>query len=372
MTRFALGSGCRRVHGRRTITLCSACHPVRQILRIEQHVHERMFLLRCRQLSHPELATEAMNLLARAFTCLIDPIARQAYDARLWGSRSPVAVTAVADAPSTVESVAAPPSDPLAWLFGPWSASTAGTNADLPAATVVENWVAAPPPLRSPMDIAPGVSAAPTAEERNGQSVPARVAAAAAPAPAQPPPEAPDVIAKAATSQAARQGLGTKRALLERMAQTRQLYRAWNASGKYLEHPERRLGKSAEAIELARQLTAIRRRLHDFPPLLGAAGQPGFYVVTLASQPRKGIVATFRMLLPSQREMLARDWRDGLRFLAVHRRFVREELKALRQTHWLGRAFRAVDVVLSDHPGWLLGAIVLVALAVATWLGLSQ
>jgi hypothetical protein len=335
--------------------------------RIENQVHERMFLLRCRQLCHPEQVTEAMNLLARAFTCLTDLEAKRAYDAALVGGRSQASVAMTTEARPLVESVTAEPTDPLAWLFGPWSS---GDSADGPSATVVENWVSAPPPQRLPVDVAQAVVSSAASPEANGvaaHDLPAKVAEAAT---SQPGPA--DLIARVASSPSARQGLHTRRALYQRLAQTRELLRTWNAAGKYLAQPQRRLGRSAEAIELARQLTAIRRQLRDFPRLLGEAGQPGFYVLTLASQPRKAIVATFRMLLPSQREMLTRDWRDGLILLSAHRRFVSQELRTWRQTRWFGRAVRAVDMVLSDHPGWLLGAVVLVAVAVAIWLGLSQ
>ena len=50
---------------------------------IEQHVHERLAKVRCYQISHPEMATEAMNRLAQAFMCLTDPEAKKTYDGRL-------------------------------------------------------------------------------------------------------------------------------------------------------------------------------------------------------------------------------------------------------------------------------------------------
>ena len=50
------------------------------IVRIDQHVQERLAKLRCYQLSHPDQATEAMNRLAQAFLCLTDPAAKRAYD----------------------------------------------------------------------------------------------------------------------------------------------------------------------------------------------------------------------------------------------------------------------------------------------------
>jgi hypothetical protein len=101
---------------------------------------------------------------------------------------------------------------------------------------------------------------------------------------------------------------------------------------------------------------------------LGEAGQPGFYVVTLANQPKPMIVPTFRMLLPTQRETLARDWRDGFRLLAAHRQFLRQELRALRKITWWGRVGRTLDAFLTEHPGWFLLAVALVAMALAIWL----
>ena len=40
------------------------------------------------QLTHPELATEAMNRLAQALCCLTDPVTKRAYDALLFPERA--------------------------------------------------------------------------------------------------------------------------------------------------------------------------------------------------------------------------------------------------------------------------------------------
>ena len=79
---------------------------------IEASVHERMGILRRYQLTHPELATEAMNRLAQAMICLTDETARTSYVAEL---APPVAVSspvlpAVSDAapPVTVDQIIAP------------------------------------------------------------------------------------------------------------------------------------------------------------------------------------------------------------------------------------------------------------------------
>src|SRR5262245_34814251 len=87
------------------------------VARIEHEVHERMQRLRCYQLTHPELATEAMNCLARALVCLTDPDARKAYDREHFSEdRGTVSVAAntpqvpiqvAADLPSTPPSAVA-------------------------------------------------------------------------------------------------------------------------------------------------------------------------------------------------------------------------------------------------------------------------
>src|SRR5438128_6339197 len=56
--------------------------------RIERRVQERMERLRRYQLTHAEQVTEGMNRLAQALVCLTDPVARAAYDAKLFPRRA--------------------------------------------------------------------------------------------------------------------------------------------------------------------------------------------------------------------------------------------------------------------------------------------
>jgi hypothetical protein len=328
--------------------------------RVEREVHERLVRLRSHQLSHPEEVTEAMNLLARAFTCLTDPAAKSAYDAALGSARGLLVAPLPGAAPANGKSGFL-----RAWLFGRGRLTSVAAAPDLRPPAVSEIWVTAPatPQAALPIEVSPFAWG-----ESNGVAAPAP-----APAPAVIPPSVPvDPVERIARCPLARQGLGTRRAVYRRLAQTRQLARAWSAAGKYLGHPDRRAKTGAEAVELSRLLAAVRRRLAGFPPLVGVAGQPGSYVVTLAGQARRVAVPTFRMLLPSQREMLARDWQDGLRLLTAHRRFLHQELRALRQAPWWSRAFRAADAAFADHPGWVLAALVAVAVVAAVWLGMAH
>jgi hypothetical protein len=321
------------------------------VARIEQRVHECLTRLRHYQLNHPEETTEAMNRLAQAFTCLTDPAAKKAYDATL------LPPAANGPPPAPVPAPESAPADPLAWL-AEWSRSA--TPAEPPAAPAQQqaDWRTEPPPQQVPVAVPPPAEA-PVAD---GLPPPAEEDADGPAPPAEPPEPVDPVVEAAQRSLEARRGLGTKRALYYRIARTRQLLWAWEQAGKYLSKPTKRLTKLAEATELTRQLTAIRQLLRRFPPLLGEAGQPGYLVVTLARQ--EMIVPTFRGLLPSQRETLARDWRTGRDLLRSHRQFLRREVRALRTRSRLGRLVRAVRTGVYEHPEVLLLLMALVAVLV--------
>lgn len=339
--------------------------------RLESQVHDRLQRLRRHQLQDPEPVTEAMNLLARAYSCLIDPEAKRRYDASLLESRAEGVPPAAAPPPETngatpeegaiLPAATAGPVDPLAWLFGPWNPQAPGAPEGAAPPRVLDDWSAAPPPPRLP------TSPRDTAIDRAGETVVSDVLDKEAS-----PPQPVDHVVRGAHSASARRGLATKRALYHRIARTRELLEAWQRAGKYLNHPDRPLIRSSEAVELTRLLQRICRLLSRFPPLLGEAGQPGFYVVTLAGQPKPMIVPTFRMLLPLQRETLGRDWRDGLKLLTAHREFLRTELRALRRTRWWGRVIRAADVLLTDHPGLFLLLTLLAAIAAAALLSFAR
>jgi hypothetical protein len=302
------------------------------LARIERNVQLRMEKVRVYQLAHPELATEVMNRIAQAFDCLRNPEARKAYDAALLKTAGPASM---ANASATPAAPSPPEGKPSAsgWL---------------PAATLSEPSTPKPDTLETQQNKA------------TMPQLPQAVLSAEAPADADvatiapPPPDGPvDPALQAARAGPARRGIGTKRALYQRISRTRQLIRAWVQSGKYLGDARYKLSQKTEAIDLVRQLTIIRQQLREFPPLLGEAGQPGYLVIALARQPE--IVKTFQSLLPSQRKSYVRDWQTGLTFLAAYRLFLREELWELRRRTRLGRLCKAVRAMIMDHPSlWLM------------------
>jgi hypothetical protein len=349
---------------------------------IEEHIHVRMAQVRKYQLNHPDQVTEAMNRLAQAFSCLTDPAAKKAYDAALQSGGPATPPPAPEPAPASAPEQTATPSvatepagspDPLAWLFGPWSSPTArepptaastATVAPRPteaAGPVAADWKTAPPPPRA--------SGADTTDTQIPAAKTGEMPKLEMPAPVAPPPPPPapvDPITEAARfSKPARARLGTKRAMYHRIAVTRQLIWAWKRTGTYLAHPVRRLTRLADANDLVRRLEEVQELLEDFPPLLGEAGQPGYLVLALARQPM--VVPTFRTLLPSQREALARDWNAALDLLLQHRQFLREELRSLRKKSWIGRLARATRSLVNDYSLSVLVVVGVIALGVAVW-----
>ncbi len=82
---------------------------------IEKKVHERMQRVRPYQLNYPDQVTEALNRLAQAYSCLMDPSTRNAYDESIRVSPPLNAVQGRDQDNGSPDLMS-----PLAWLFGPW------------------------------------------------------------------------------------------------------------------------------------------------------------------------------------------------------------------------------------------------------------
>lgn len=187
---------------------------------VEASVQERMAILRRYQLTHPELATEAMNRLAQAMISLTDETARSAYAAEL----SP-GVEAATTAESTAAAVA--PSDASA------GEPASGSTQAIPTASQPASKPSPATPLSMPEEL---------------------------------------------------EAVHTRRELYFRIARTRQIQHLWGRVGKYLDNPNRRLTRPSEATELIEHMQALPVLIQSFPSRLGLAGQPGYLVLALARQ----------------------------------------------------------------------------------------
>ncbi|HWG44685.1 MAG TPA: hypothetical protein VN688_18060 [Gemmataceae bacterium] len=334
---------------------------------IEQRVHQRLDCVRRYQMMHPEQATEAMNRLAQAFICLMEPLTKKAYDVTL-GVVPPVEPTTTvpqSPRPETLDWLYTQP--PVAFPVEPAPVRDSGTAAPfaiptpppLPATSVLDYAAAPPPALRLPPPLPP----LPLPVEAD-PAVPPQAIPLAPPPVVVPPSEPVDSVLEAARSGPARRGIATKRALYHRIGRTRHLLRVWTDLGKYISSPKRRLSRSADGPELVRLLDECTVLLKKFPPLLGEAGQPGYLVLALT---QVDTIKIFQSFSPHQREALARDWRAAIKLLTAHRDFLREEVRALRQRPFRQRLFLATWSLIVDQPGTVLFLLALLALNVALW-----
>jgi hypothetical protein len=275
---------------------------------IELRVLERMELVRRYQLPHPEAATEAMNRLAQALDCLGDGQARRLYDASLG------------------------------------LASTGSTTVTPAVFSEPPPQMLVPPPLEEPT---PAVE---VLELPPDEPTPA--------APPEPQSEAPSVQVVEQSAHRAE-----RRLVVARLVRARRCLRAWEAGRDFLADPERRLVRRTDAAELMGRLTEIGRWAIHAEEWVGGPGQPGGLVVALARQPLT--VHTFRALLPSQREALARDWVAGRLVLYDECKRLRAQLGKARSKRRFGRGWERLRRKVASHPEWAFLVLGASALAVA-------
>jgi hypothetical protein len=320
-------------------------------LRIEQHVHERLARLRCYQLSQPEQASAAMNLLAQAFSCLTNPVAKQTYDAQLLGRQ---ADTQVLTTPPTLTrlhegDVPTERMEPVTLINGAAVADTSVVET-LPAQAVADTqaeWRNLAPPVRLAVAVSP--SEAPAAPPA---AVPARVVD----------PLAQEVEA-ALASRAANRGLATRRQLFERVWLTRQLLREWQLIGKTLVRLRTQSRKPADDAELGVRLNATAEYLREFPRLLGRPGMPGYRVLVLRKlgSPLKAI----QEIDAEQRKALTKDWLAGHTLLLGYRRCLLRRLRLRRKSSGWARCIGTVRAYVADNAEVILTVLGVLLLIVA-------
>ena len=346
---------------------------------IEQCVHQRLDAIRRYQMMHPEQATEAMNRLAQAFVCLTEPSAKRLYDTTVLGLSVPEPEPAPEPAVEAVpEPAAAVAQQGVSWLPEAPTPGRATDPTPMPAlppqsrdTQIIlpsDNDTHVPPPVRRPdatppplPDMTPVIGEEPP-EDPDATPPPVRRTVSAPSAPRIDPAE------ETARCQAARRGLGTRRAFYLRIQHVWRLLHLWDKLGKYFASPKRRLPRPAEAGPLLDLLEDLDSELETFPSILGEAGQPGFLIVNLTRPDEER--PAFHALDIEQRRSLSRDWQAGRALLTAYRDFLFQEVRQLRRRglrYWIVRAVRAF---VNDRPGLVFLGIALAALGVAlyrTW-----
>lgn len=339
---------------------------------IELRVHQRLDAVRRYQMTYPEEATEAMNRLAQAFVCLTEKSAKRSYDATLPGlPKLPIEPSApTTPVPSSLPSPPPSPNpppppirrprDPLIWLYTP-NEKEAGSIQPPPVRG--PGLQTEPPPL--PPEYGAATAVAPSGETSQTEAEVEDPTRATSPEVVSlPPPEPVDPILEAArNSRQARKGLNSRKAIYQRVLQTRQLRRMWQRLSRYLDDPTRKLARP-EAESLYKLVERIEEASEGFP-LIGEAGQPGHLIFSLTQLDRA------RMLLAlneGQRESLRRDWEAGLKFLDAHQSFLRQKTAAMTRQGGSRQFLQEQKLWVSENPmiGLLL-LLALIALIIALW-----
>jgi hypothetical protein len=306
---------------------------------IEARVLERLELLRRYQLPHPDEATEGMNLLARALDALTDPEARKAYDRSLGLKR----VTTVEPEP--------PADDPLNVLFPGVPLLPAEQEGPAPAdeAPILPDSFVIPD-----VEDEPDIDDDPEFIEEGRLELPESVLIPVLPA-----------VAKLETRAEPRPArpMSPKRELYAELARVRRVLRVWERARPYLADTERTFSRRTDSLALMGCLAELRPLLPTVTDLVGGPHRPGGIVAALARQ--RLMFDTFRTLLPSQREALAKDFRAAHYRLAGYYDDLRDEVRRKNEKDWSRAVLYPLLRYLGGHPEWLFLPLALLALAVA-------
>jgi hypothetical protein len=299
---------------------------------IEGRVLDRMELLRPHQLLHPELVTEGMNRLAQALVCLTDPVARAAYDRGLGIPAPPFEVVedelplaAAAPAEVPFEPGLRPPGEPqqsaheVVWEPDP-----------LPYEVVPDEPKGKPPPLPPAFGTAPQDAVEPEF------------------LPVEPVAPAPAPI--------------SRRAVYRRLAALRRAMRAWENLRPVFGNPTESLATPVAVLLFVQALAEARAALPGVANVIRAPGTPGGTVAALVRLPHA--IHAVRVLVPSQRQAVALDWRRGYEALRRERVRLRELAFVARPRRRTGAAVRFLRE-LSRTPEWCLLVLALAALVFA-------
>ncbi len=312
---------------------------------IESQAQERMAIVRCYQLSHPELATEALNRLAEAYACLTSLQTKRRYDAELGLDPDKTCIPVAAATkqqprrnqgdtlPAGVQAIAYDPNQPPPTRDQRVTRGEIDTQ-EIPTVPATPQPVAAEP-----------VEATKTVEKSDQVLL------------AEP---ADSVLASARESRAARRGIATRRGLYFRILLTRKLLHHWQRVGSVLGDANRKVTRPSEGHSLLKALWALENSLEEFPSFVGRAGKPGYRVAILARD-EKPLKALHRMD-NNERDLLEKDWRTGLTLIQSHLGYLREQIANRKQEGWVKDSIRAIVDWTGEHR-----ALVTVAASVAVF-----
>jgi hypothetical protein len=313
---------------------------------VEQRVLERMERLRHYQLTHPDLVTEGMNLLAQAMICLTDPVARREYDRPLGvgppAERSAPPTSAPAQPPASRREPAAEPQVPVL-EFEPepvYSLDESETRDGEPMADaiIIPELAEESLPLPDEAEAEPDDFDERPLPEIDEQWVVERV----------------DWV---------HERRKYRRRLYAELVRIRRVLHIWEQLRSYLDEPEKAFSRRTDTVAFMNLLADLRPLLASVQDLVGSSGQAGNLIAVLSRQ--QLVVEMFRSLLPSQRDALARDCQAAHYVLMERYRDIRDELRTLTAKGFRRRIWWPMLRQMIARPEWFLLMIGVAALAIA-------
>jgi hypothetical protein len=143
----------------------------------------------------------------------------------------------------------------------------------------------------------------------------------------------------------------------------RKVLRVWKRARPYLTDTDRTFARRTEALALMGCLAELRPLLPTVTDLVGGPHRPGGIVAALARQ--RLVFDTFRSLLPTQREALAKDFRAAHYRLSGYYDDLRKEARRKNAKGWTRTTLKPLLRYLADRPEWFFVPFALAALAVA-------
>lgn len=353
-------------------TLLELSHDETSPEEIEERVFVRMERLRKYQITHPEVVSEGMNLLAKAMDTLTDPANRKSYLLTL-GIKSPsphrpddpTPNLLPLDEPVSPEKrgnfnensfPSALPSDtddPEALLLEPIyleeiEEEVEAEEEEISQAIILPEWeplVISPPPL--PKRFPPFGST-----EISPPPLPKRSLAVGSDEYSPPPDESPTQTPK-----------DSRRHLYRERARLRRCLEAWESAYPFLAEPTRSFQRASEQIRQHQALEAVQKCLPDVIELLPDTQQS--LLVSLINRPDG--VNVVQTLLPSQRESLAKSFRRIHYDLTEYALNLRRQVQRRHKRDFVRTYIGPFSDIIKRYPEILMFPLALLSLIIAMW-----
>ncbi|WP_020471187.1 hypothetical protein [Zavarzinella formosa] len=289
---------------------------------IEARILERLELLRRYQLPHPDEATEGMSMLARALDCLTSPEARRAYDQKL-GVDTVVEDVQIVSVDEVLKAAYADIPVPEATLVPEDDLPNLPVAILLPDIEDESDNEEEPPILLEPilepvLELIPEPPPLPVPKRRTklAEELPPAIVL----------PEETPTQRRGNRHPKSNRPPSRRRERYADAVRIRRVLKICDRAHPYFTNHEHTFTKPEDAVGLIACLADLKPLLRTVDDLIGGVNEPGHLLATIARQ--RLMIDTFRNLLPSQRERLAKDFRAAHYRLANYYRELREDIQS--------------------------------------------